>query len=271
MNILFLTALKAEAKPIISNYNLVKDDASNIYSNENIFLFIIGVGNKKVLERLNSFVLNYDQWYKTIIINIGIAGGNQSQTKLGEIYRVNSIVDKQSGKMYFPDMLIKSNLNEIELATVLKPISDKPDEQRGLVDMEASIVFEFMSNYLPPHRLCFLKIVSDHMDTSHINNINVNSLIKNQMNKVLLFINEINNPQLLDRNILDQKEKQIIQKITNNLRLTETQKHQLLELSENHKKLFENLNALKVFLSDKTISKKERNELFNAIRQQIFS
>ena len=89
MNILLLTALKAEAKPIISNFNLIKDDASNIYSNENIFLFIIGVGNKKVLERLNSFVLNYDQWYKTIIINIGIAGGNQSETKLGEIYRVN--------------------------------------------------------------------------------------------------------------------------------------------------------------------------------------
>ena len=109
------------------------------------------------------------------------------------------------------------------------------------------------------------------MDISHINNIKVNSLMKSQMNKVLLFVNEINNPQLLDRNLLDKKEKQIIQKITNNLRLTETQKHQLLELSENHKKLFENLNALKVFLSDKSISKKERNELFNAIRQQISS
>ena len=96
-------------------------------------------------------------------------------------------------------------------------------------------------------------------------------MIQSQINKVLLFINEINNPQLLDRNILDQKEKQIIQKITNNLRLTETQKHQLLELSENHKRLFENLNALKTFLSDKPISKKERNELFNAIRKQISS
>ena len=184
---------------------------------------------------------------------------------------MNSIVDKQSGKMYFPDMLIKSNFNEIELTTVLKPISDKQDEQRGLVDMEASTIFEFMTDYLPPHRLCFLKIVSDHMDISHINNIKVNSLMKSQMNKVLLFVNEINNPQLLDRYILDQKEKQIIEKITSNLRLTETQKHQLLELSENHKKLFENLNALKVFLSDKPISKKERNELFNAIREQISS
>ena len=271
MNILFITALKAEAEPIISNYNLLKDDASNIYSNENIFLFIIGVGNKKVLKRLNSFVLNYDQWHKTTIINIGIAGGNHFDTELGDIYRVNSIVDKQSGKMYFPDMLIKSNINEIELTTVLKPISDKPDELKGLVDMEASTVFEFMSNYLPPHRLCFLKIVSDHMDTSNINNIKVNSLIKSQINKVLLFINQINNPRLLDRYILDQKEKQIINRITNNLRLTETQKNQLLELSENHKKLFNNLNSLDFFLGNKPKSKKERNELFNAIKEQIFS
>ena len=85
MNILFLTALKDEAKPIISNYNLVKDDASNIYSNENIFLFIIGVGNNKVLEKLKSFVLNYDQWHKTTIVNIGIAGGNQFDTKYYKI------------------------------------------------------------------------------------------------------------------------------------------------------------------------------------------
>ena len=91
------------------------------------------------------------------------------------------------------------------------------------------------------------------------------------MNKVLLFINEINNLELLDRNVLDQEEKQIIQKIIRNLKLTETQQYQLLELSENRKKLKNNLEVLEVFLSQKTNNKKERNELFNAIREQISS
>ena len=70
---------------------------------------------------------------------------------------------------------------------------------------------------------------------------------------------------------MDQKEKQIINRITNNLRLTETQKNQLLESAENHKKLFKNLNILKDYLSNKPKNKKERNELFNAIREQISS
>jgi len=91
------------------------------------------------------------------------------------------------------------------------------------------------------------------------------------MNKVLLFIDEINNLELLDRNVLDQEEKQIIQKIIMNLKLTETQQYQLLELSENRKKLKNNLEDLEVFLSQKTNNKKERNELFNAIREQISS
>ena len=71
--------------------------------------------------------------------------------------------------------------------------------------------------------------------------------------------------------MLDQEEKQIIQKIIRNLKLTETQQHQLLELSENRKKLKNNLDVLEVFLSQKTNNKKERNELFNAIREQISS
>ena len=109
------------------------------------------------------------------------------------------------------------------------------------------------------------------MDTSIINNLKINRLIKIQMNKVLLFIDEINNLELLDRNVLDQEEKQIIQKIIRNLKLTETQQYQLLELSENSKKLKNNLEVLEVFLSQKTNNKKERNELFNAIREQISS
>ena len=109
------------------------------------------------------------------------------------------------------------------------------------------------------------------MDTSDINNLKINSLMKSQINKILLFIDEINNSELLDRSVLDQEEKQIIEKIIINLKLTETQRHQLVELSENRKKLMNNLNVLEDFLSAESSNKKERNELFNAIRKQISS
>ena len=271
MNILFLTALKAEAQPIISHYSLVKNDASHIYFNGNIFLFVIGVGNKKAAKRLKTLSMNYTQWKNTAVINIGIAGGSQFDVKLGEIYRINKVLDQDSGRIYFPDILIKSTISEIGLTTVLRPVNNRPVTQRGLVDMEASTIFEFMSKYVPPHRLNFLKIVSDYMDTSDINNLKINSLMKSRINKILLFIDEINNSELLDRSVLDQEEKQIIEKIIINLKLTETQRHQLVELSENRKKLMNNLNILEDFLSAESSNKKERNELFNAIRKQISS
>jgi len=181
------------------------------------------------------------------------------------------VLDQDSGRIYFPDILIKSTISEIGLTTVLRPVNNRPVTQRGLVDMEASTIFEFMSKYVPPHRLNFLKIVSDYMDTSDINNLKINSLMKSQINKILLFIDEINNSELLDRSVLDQEEKQIIEKIIINLKLTETQRHQLVELSENRKKLMNNLNVLEDFLSAESSNKKERNELFNAIRKQISS
>ena len=44
-----------------------------------------------------------------------------------------------------------------------------------------------------------------------------------------------------------------------------------MELSENRKKLMNNLNILEGFLSAESSNKKEMNELFNAIRKQISS
>ena len=222
-------------------------------------------------KRLKTLSMNYTQWKNTAVINIGIAGGSQFDVKLGQIYRINKVLDQDSGRIYFPDILIKSTISEIGLTTVLRPVNNRPVTQRGLVDMEASTIFEFMSKYVPPHRLNFLKIVSDYMDTSDINNLKINSLMRSQINKILLFIDEINNSELLDRSVLDQEEKQIIQKIIRNLKLTETQRHQLVELSENRKKLMNNLNVLEDFLSAESSNKKERNELFNAIRKQISS
>mgnify|MGYP003307444992 CR=1 FL=1 len=188
MNILFLTALKAEAQSIISHYNLVKNNTSHIYSNGNVFLFIIGVGNKKVLNRLKSFVLNYNQWESTTIINIGIAGGNQLDVKLGEIYRVSSIVDQHSGRMYFPDILLKSIIDESDLTTVLKPINNKPVTQRGLVDMEAAIITATAISYLNIDKIAVIKVVSDHMEIAEWSSLDVCEIIRSKLDSICAFM-----------------------------------------------------------------------------------
>ena len=173
MNFLILTALQSEAKPIISYFDLNKDPKTHIYSNKKIFLLITGVGEKNVINKLKSLELKGSSWSKTVILNIGIAGGNKLDTKIGNIYLVNSIFDQQSEREYFPDLIIKTTLEEMPMTTVSQPLIDNNCSLRGLVDMEGGSIFKTMSPFVPPHRLIFLKIVSDHFKSSDLKRISV--------------------------------------------------------------------------------------------------
>ena len=107
MHFLFLTALKAEAKPIISAFNLCKDETNRIYSKNDFSVFITGVGEKKTIPRIQQ-LMNMDfKWDETIIINIGIAGGHPKTTSLGECYLIHKITTESTGVSYFPDIFSK--------------------------------------------------------------------------------------------------------------------------------------------------------------------
>ena len=100
-------------------------------------------------------------WGETIIINIGIAGGENNKTKIGSMYCYEKIIDDETGNIFLPDILIKHNLEEITLTTVQNSVTNESSKYTGLVDMEASTIFELFSSYITSHRLVFLKIVSD--------------------------------------------------------------------------------------------------------------
>ena len=90
MNFLFLTALKVEATPIIKRFNLEKDLKTQLFNNNNISLLITGVGKHKTKFRLKSIIALKINWDETIIINVGIAGGEKNKTNIGSIYLINN-------------------------------------------------------------------------------------------------------------------------------------------------------------------------------------
>ncbi len=77
-NKIIITALRDEASPIIDFYNLSRDTKQSdlkVYANNKYSLLITGVGRKKVSDTLPIYlkrIYNPD----SILINIGIAGGN---------------------------------------------------------------------------------------------------------------------------------------------------------------------------------------------------
>ena len=269
MNFLFLTALKVEATPIIKRFNLEKDLKTQLFINNNISLLITGVGKHKTKFRLKSIIDFKINWDKTIIINVGIAGGEKNKTNIGSIYLINKIIDEETGKIFFPDILIKNNLEEISLTTVINSVSDDSFNYTGLVDMEASAIFESLSSYIPCHRFIFLKIVSDHMNILDWKSINVESLIQKQIESISKIINSYNNQNLSNRIILDKVEINLLTKYSKKLKLTKTQSIELMLLSENFKKNNGLISGLDFYFKQIPKSKQERNKVFDKIRKHL--
>ena len=271
MNFLLLTALKAEANPLIKRFNLKKDLKTQLFINKNISLLITSVGKDKTKARLKSIIDLKKKWEDTIFINVGIAGGEKNKTKIGSIYFVNKIVDEENGNTFFPDILIKHNLEEISLTTVLNSVTSNSNKYTGLVDMEASMIFETISLYTTCHRLVFLKIVSDHMDILDWKSINVESLIQKQIEDIAKIINSYNNQNLSNRIILDKVEISLLAKYSEKLKLSKTQSIELILLSENFKKNNGLITGLDFYFKQTPKSKQERNKVFDKIKKYLSS
>jgi hypothetical protein len=88
------------------------------------------------------------------IINVGCAAG----LKVG-CYLVNSVTDEDSGRRYYPDMLMGPLLPEAPLITSSSVVTDpKPGY---LYDMEASLICCHAMKKLAPSRIAIVKAVSD--------------------------------------------------------------------------------------------------------------
>ena len=77
--ILILTALKAEASPLIQHYRLRKKEfieSRSLYCGRSITLLITGVGNTNVQNTLQNYCNQQQIRQHDYIVNIGVAGGN---------------------------------------------------------------------------------------------------------------------------------------------------------------------------------------------------
>ena len=164
--ILFITALQAEAQPLILFYQLEKKQLNKklfYFQKGEIVCLTTGVGAKNVRKRLSVFLEKMDN-NNTILINVGIAGGNSDHTEIGEMFLVNQIMDEENNKVYDLQMSLNTGLQELPLTTVNAGVINGGKSYNGLVDMEAAVIIETAIQFLPIQRMVFLKIVSDHMD-----------------------------------------------------------------------------------------------------------
>ena len=88
------------------------------------------------------------------VINVGCAAG-----LTGGCYLIHSVTDQDTGRRFYPDMLIASSLPEAALITSSSIVSDpKPGY---LYDMEASLILSHVMKKTAPSRIAIVKAVSD--------------------------------------------------------------------------------------------------------------
>lgn len=164
------TALYCEAHIFIRQYNLIKNQDCTWYQEfynkaAGIRLAVTGVGEIAAAAVVSSVCSLYRPTQDDLLFNVGIC----AHTTNDGIFLCNQIIEKATGKTFYPDMLYRHNFKEGTIVTGMLPwIADHDNAQMTvpaltdiLYDMETAAVYQAGIHFFGPHQMIFLKIVSD--------------------------------------------------------------------------------------------------------------
>ncbi|PIF04207.1 MAG: hypothetical protein CSA86_02480 [Arcobacter sp.] len=158
--ILIYTALLCEAQSFIEYYKLKKVHSTpKIYANDKIVVCIGGIKEKNTLLSLEYI---YTHYTITKAFNIGIAGCNNNNIQIGNLYCINH---KLKGIETLP--LITSN----------SVVTHSNSLATSLYDMEGKYFYEKSLEYLNKEDIFIFKIVSDHLSTTILEKDTIKNLI----------------------------------------------------------------------------------------------
>ena len=162
--IYIFSAFYAEAKNIIDHYGLKKEKSPemvrfDVFANESIRLVITGVGEINAAAAVSNIGGAYGISPDDEILNVGCGAGFSSDICLGSIFLGNKLTEQMTGRTFYPDMLMKANFRECEIVTVARVLNEGCDSV--VYDMEAAAVYQAAAFFVGPHRMHFIKLVSD--------------------------------------------------------------------------------------------------------------
>jgi nucleoside phosphorylase len=161
---IIVTALYAEAKPIIEKYRLRKkeDALFPLYAGQDMLLIISGM--TPVASAIATTYILSKNPQTDQIVNIGICGSTKEKDQPGNCYAIRKIIDTQTDKVYH--LPVKhTSLTYTTIASYSQP-QRKKIEKYHLVDMESSGFFSAAGKFLPSEKISLYKIVSDHLDAT---------------------------------------------------------------------------------------------------------
>lgn len=168
-------AFYGECSGLIKHYNLKKCQTDkyyrfDVFENENqpVRIILTGQGSVMAAAAVSGAASFFGIKAEDAIINVGTCAGDYEP---GQVFICNKITEEATGRTFYPDMILRSGLPERELVTVpvvirksIHEYVNKNSYDMVLYDMEAAAIYQAANLYVGPHRMGFVKVVSDNGD-----------------------------------------------------------------------------------------------------------
>lgn len=217
------TALYCEAHGFIRQFDLTKNQENTcfqeFYNGEaGIRLTITGVGEIAAAAAVGSTCSVHRPAHGDLLLNVGICAHT---AKNDGIFLCNKIIEKATGKTFYPDMLYRHRFNEGTIVTGMTPWKGKDNDimmtasasDGKMYDMEAAAVYQAGSHFFGPHQMIFLKIVSDKGAVEEVSKEQTTLLMEKYQQCIADYIKQVSaitQKSGCQRNILgEEEEKQV--------------------------------------------------------------
>lgn len=160
-----ITALSAEARPLIDYFNLKRlheISSYKVYRNSDIVLAVSGIGKVNSAAASGFLHGKFDFVHCTGWLNVGIAG-HQSRN-IGEGFLAHTIQDDATGRVWYPSFVFKRPC-ETDIVRTVDRVEYIYDEDIAY-EMEAAGFYFSASRAGPAELVHCYKIVSDNSESS---------------------------------------------------------------------------------------------------------
>ncbi|WP_244834464.1 hypothetical protein [Clostridium sp. BJN0001] len=266
------TSMYAEAEPFIKKLNLKKDTSITkfqLFYGGNFLLIITGCGKIKASICLTYILTKRNPSPSDFIFNIGLCGSKNCNNE-GDAFLINKIIDNDTKKSYYTDVLFKHPFKESDIETFSTIVKKDDTVSCSLADMESSGIYESASYFFKTYQIFFIKIVSDFFNDSIKKDIEkVKSLIYKNSDKIITFLNKLDNDFSYKTNILSEDDVKTIDTISCNLKFSSSMENELKRIIK-----YNNLKSKGVFKITDSLSnlkcgcKKEGKIILEKIKQR---
>ncbi len=269
--IFLVMALYCEAEPLIRHFDMKRTKGKTnmpLFSNEKICLIISGTGMIRS-SCATAYALSKKGYSKNdSLINLGICG-SVNKKSMYEIAVCSKIKNHDSGKVFYPEMLLKHDFSEGSLESFSRPVDNPEGIKADFVDMEAAGFIECAQMFLPLQNIHCLKVVSDNLEGQKLEKEYVFSLINENLNKICSYLEKANMLSRINNDVITSCDYNLIKKISSSNHFTKSMYFQLLNLARYYKIKHNNLDILNSVIDCRCKNKLQSKQLFQKIKRLL--